>query len=215
MTRVAGKALVVCVVAALLCGCGGGEADREPASQRPTPDAAALDREVRVLVAYASVTGSTAAMAEAVADGVRRVEGASVVVREFDAVTADDLADADAIALGSPTYFAGMPATVKVVLDRWGRDPKIDLTDKIAGAFSTGGGRAGGKESVLTALHAYALSRRMIVAGPLYERGSGAWGELGATARIEPGDEGPDAAELESATRLGERLAGLVARRVP
>ena len=197
-----------------IAGCGG-DTRPNPASQRPALDAAARDGETRVLVAYLSVSGSAASMAEAVAEGARLVEGATVVVRSLDAVTSEELAAADAIAFGSPTYFAGLPAAVKAALDRWGADPSIDLTDKFAGAFSTGGGRAGGKEAVLTALHAYALSRRMIVAGPLYERGEGAWGELGATARIEPGDPGPDAGELESAKRLGERLAGLAARRAP
>ena len=166
----------------------------------------------RVLVAYYSLTGNTEKMARGVAEGIRRVPGVTAVVKKVDEVTKQDLEAADGIILGSPTYYANIPGKMKVVIDDWSWKMKVDFTDKIGGAFSTGGGQVGGKEHVVTSLLLFMLSNRMIVAGPLYqnEKTGSVWGEPGSSAMTGPLDPGVSEQELDSARRLGERIAGLV-----
>jgi NAD(P)H dehydrogenase (quinone) len=167
-----------------------------------------------VLVAYYSLTGHTEQMAQGVAEGIRRVPGITAVVKQVGDVTKQDLEAADGIILGSPTYYANIPGKMKVVIDDWSWKMKVDFTDKLGGAFSTGGGQAGGKEHVVESLLLFMLSNRMIVAGPLYrnEKTGSLWGEPGSAARMGPLDPGVGEQELDSARRLGERIAGLVKR---
>ena len=171
-------------------------------------------RAVHVLVAYYTRTGNTEQMARAVVEGVKRVPGAVVVLKRVEQVTQDDLAQADAIILGSPTYFANLPAAMKEAIDRWNWKWKVDLTDKVGGAFATGGGQMGGKEHVAVSLLLFLLNNRMIVAGPLFEdpEGDDKWGEIAAGAMTGPIDPGVGPAERDSARRLGERVAQVAAR---
>lgn len=167
--------------------------------------------EVHVLVAYYSRSGNTHRFAERVADGARQVPGTRVTIRRVEDVTKEDLQAADAIALGSATYFANIPGRMKVVIDDWNWKWKVDFTDKIGGAFSTGGGQTGGKEFVVNSLLLFMLNNRMVVAGPLYqdEEGEDIWGEAGASAMTGPLDPGVSEQELDAAARLGNRLATL------
>jgi NAD(P)H dehydrogenase (quinone) len=166
----------------------------------------------RVLVAYYSLTGNTEKMARGVAEGIRRVQGVTAVVKKVDEVTRQDLEAADGIILGSATYYANIPGKMKVAIDDWSWKMKVDFTDKIGGAFSTGGGQVGGKEHVVTSLLMFMLSNRMVVAGPLYqnEKTGSVWGEPGSAAMTGPLDPGVSEQELDSARLLGERIAGLV-----
>ncbi len=166
----------------------------------------------RVLIAYYSLTGNTEQMARGVAEGIRRVPGVKAVVKRVDEVTKQDLEAADGIILGSPTYYANIPGKMKAAIDDWSWKMKVDFTDKVGGAFSTGGGQVGGKEHVVTSLLLFMLSNRMIVAGPLYgnEKTGSVWGEPGASAMTGPLDPGVSEPELDSARRMGERIAGLV-----
>ena len=166
----------------------------------------------RIVVAYYSLTGNTEKMARGVAEGIGRVPGVTAVVKKVDEVTKQDLEAADGIILGSPTYFANIPGKMKVVIDDWSSKMKVDFTDKIGGAFSTGGGQVGGKEHVVTSLLLFMLSNRMVVAGPLYqnEKTGSVSGEPGSSAMTGPLDPGVSEQELDSARRLGERIAGLV-----
>jgi NAD(P)H dehydrogenase (quinone) len=165
-----------------------------------------------VLIAYYSLTRNTDKMACGVAEGVRRVPGVTAVVKKVDEVSKPDLDAADGIILGSPTYYANIPGKMKVVVDDWSWKMKVDFTDKIGGAFSTGGGQTGGKEHVVTSLLLFMLSNRMVVAGPLYqnERTGSVWGEPGSSAMTGPLDPGVSEQELDGARRLGARIAELV-----
>jgi len=167
--------------------------------------------EVRVLVAYYSRTGNTEKFARGVAEGVKRVPGAAAVVKRVEDVTREDLEAADAIALGCPTYFGNMPGKMKIVIDDWNWKWKVDFTDKVGGAFSTGAGQVGGKEFTVVSLLMFMLNNRMVVAGPLYQdaEGEDIWAEAGAAAMTGPLDPGVGPPELEQAGRLGERLARL------
>jgi NAD(P)H dehydrogenase (quinone) len=169
---------------------------------------------VRVLVGYYSLTGNTEQMAKGVAEGVKRVAGAVALFKKVDEVSQRDLEAADAIVLGCPTYYANIPGQMKAVIDDWSWKMKVDFTDKVGGAFATGGGQVGGKEHVVTSLLMFMLSNRMIVAGPLYrnEKTGSLWGEPGAAAMTGPLDPGVSEGELDSARRLGERVARITVK---
>jgi NAD(P)H dehydrogenase (quinone) len=164
-----------------------------------------------VLVAYDSLGGNTAKMAAGVVEGARRVPGVNVRLAKVEEVKAEDLRTAAGIVLGCPTYYGTIPGRMKVVIDDWSWKLKVDFTDKVGGAFATGGGQAGGKEFVVMSLLMFMLNNRMIVAGPLYrnDRTGSVWAEAGAAAMTGPIDPGVGEAELDGARRLGERVARL------
>lgn len=168
----------------------------------------------RVLIAYDTLRGHTEKMAQAVEEGARRVPGIVVVRKRVEEVTKDDLVSADGIILGCPTYFANIPGRMKTILDTWNWKLKVDFSDKVGGAFATGGGQMGGKEHTVVSLLLFMINNRMIVAGPLYqdEEGEDKWGELGGGAMTGPIDPGLSPAELDSARRTGERIARLASQ---
>ena len=172
---------------------------------------AAEEKPVEILVAYYSLTGNTEQMAKGVIEGANRVAGVLARLKKVDEVPQKELEAADGIVLGCPTYFANIPGKMKEVLDDWAWKMKVDFTDKVGGAFATGGGQVGGKEHVVVSLVMFMLSNRMLVAGPLYqnEQTGGVWGEAGAAAMTGPLDPGVSQNELDSARRLGERIARL------
>ena len=164
-----------------------------------------------VLVAYYSLTGNTEKMAQGVVEGVQRIPGVAVTLKQVDEIGQADLEDAEAIILGCPTYYGSLPGRMKMVIDDWSWKMKVDFTDKVGGAFSTGGGQVGGKEFVVMSLIMFMLNNRMVVAGPLYQnpQTGSVWAELGAAAMTGPLDPGVGEGELDSARRLGERVARL------
>jgi NAD(P)H dehydrogenase (quinone) len=165
-------------------------------------------------VAYDSLTGNTEKMAQGAVAGAKQVLGVAVVLKPVEKVAKEDLEKADGIILGCPTCYGTLPGRMKVVIDDWSWKLKVDFTDKVGGAFSTGGGQAGGKEFVLVSLVMFMLNNRMVVAGPLYrnDKTGSVWGEVGAAAMTGPLDPGVSEGELDSARRLGERVAGLAAK---
>ena len=177
----------------------------------PPPSGAAKAQPVRVLVAYYSRTGNTEQMAQAVVEGTRRVVGVVTALKKVDDVSKPDLEAADAIILGAPAYYANIPGKMKVVIDDWSWKMKVDFTDKVGGAFATGGGQMGGKEFTAVSLLLFMVNLRMVVAGPLYEdeQGDDKWAEIGAGAMTGPLDPKVGSGELDSAHRLGERIARL------
>lgn len=185
--------------------------------QESQPAGAAPKQTVRVLVAYYSMTGNTKRMAQGVAEGVKRVPGAVPLVKKADEVSKADLEAADAIILGCPTYFANIPGKMKVAIDDWSWKMKVDFTDKVGGAFATGSGQVGGKEHVVVSLLLFMVNNRMLVAGPLYQdaEGDDKWAESGAAAMTGPLDPGVGPKELDSAQRLGERIARLAKKLAP
>ena len=178
------------------------------------PPAPSTAPAARVLVVYYSMTGTTEKMAQRVAEGSRQVPGTAVAVKRVEDVSKEDLEAADAIALGCPAYFGNIPGKMKTLLDDWNWKWKVNFTDKVGGGFATGGGQVGGKEHVIVSLLVFMINNRMVVAGPLFEdaQGEDFWGEIGAAAMTGPLDPGVSDQELESARRLGERLARLSQR---
>ncbi len=184
------------------------------AGDKSQPPKSSKAPTVRVLVAYYSLTGNTEELARSVAEGAKRVPDAVATVKQVGDVTKEDLQAAHAIVLGSPTYYANIPGKMKVVIDDWNWKLKVDFTDKVGGAFATGGGQTGGKEHVVISLLLFMLNNRMVVAGPLYEneKTKSIWAEVGATAMTGPLDPGISDKERDGARRLGERVARLAKR---
>lgn len=185
-----------------------------PGSGRAAAAAPGEPGGVTVLVAYDSLSGNTGKMAAGVVEGAGRVPGVVVLLKKVEEVVREDLERADGIVLGCPTYYGTIPGRMKVVIDDWSWKMKVDFTDKVGGAFSTGGGQVGGKEFVVMSLLMFMLNNRMVVAGPLYrnERTGSLWAEAGAAAMTGPVDPGVGEHELDGARRLGERVAGLARR---
>ncbi len=195
------------------------KASEEPAARTPANLAAPATEKpaVRVLVAYYSLTGNTQRLTEGVVEGVRRVPGVVAVVKKVEEVTKEDLQSAQGIILGCPTYYANIPGKMKLVIDDWSWKWRVDFTDKVGGAFATGGGQTGGKEHVVVSLLLFMLNNRMVVAGPLYQdaEGEDVWAETGATAMTGPLDPGIGPNDLDGARRLGDRVARLAKRLAP
>ncbi len=158
---------------------------------------------VKVLVTYHSLSGNTERMAEAVADGVKSVSGAGVLLKRVGKVTADDLFSADAVVIGSPVYWSNMSGEVKTFIDNWqfkfGVFPEFKLKNKIGAAFATGGQVSSGKEVTMLTILAAMLGNQMIVVS-----GGGAFG---ASATTEGDSPGIDNKELADAKALGRRVA--------
>jgi NAD(P)H dehydrogenase (quinone) len=161
-----------------------------------------------VLIAYYTMTGTTQSLAQVVARGADEVDGVNVILKPVDAVTMDDLRDAEGIILGSPTYYANMAGPMKSFIDSIGLEhDSVFLGGKIGGAFATGGGSGGGKEHVIVSLLLAMINTGMMVAGPSYGDGQNGYALPGAAA-TDPG--APDEftqTEVEDARRLGRRIA--------
>jgi NAD(P)H dehydrogenase (quinone) len=136
-------------------------------------------------------------MAEAVAEGVRSVEGVECVFKAVTQVSNDDWLAADGIIVGSPTYFGQMASKVKRIFDI---TEKVygQLEGKVGAAFTTAGGAGCGHEltnmSIITA---------MLVSGMVVQ-GTTQGPHFGPFAIGEPGDK-----DLKTARDLGLRVAAL------
>lgn len=155
---------------------------------------------MQVLVLYFSKGGNTRRLAEAVAEGVGRVEGVSPVLKTTEDVKKDDFIASEAIIAGSPVYFGSMAAELKRIFDTFvGVRKKME--GKVGAAFATSGDLTGGKETTLLSIIQCLLIYGMIIAGdPMSATGHYGTACVGA----------PDADALENARKLGERVAHLV-----
>jgi len=97
-----------------------------------------------MLIVYYSKTGHTEKMAKAIAEGAREVEGVEVIVKRAEETTNDDLLNADAIVLGSPTYFRLPAWPLKKLIDEsitiYGK-----LRGKLGGIFTSTATQYGGE----------------------------------------------------------------------
>lgn len=103
-----------------------------------------LDDRMRVvLIVTHSRRGFTDNMAKAVADGVEEVPNVKAVVKRVNEVESSDLAEADALAIGSPIYLDCISGELKHLLEntyyKFGKAEKINkLKWKPAAAFVCG-----------------------------------------------------------------------------
>lgn len=94
---------------------------------------------VEVLVLYYTRGGRTEALANAIAEGVNGVDGASARLKRVDYATVDDFISCDAVAFGSPNCFSCMAGLMKDFFDR-ALSIREKVTGKLAAAFTSGGG---------------------------------------------------------------------------
>lgn len=170
--------------------------------------ALAAPAPVKVLVAYHSKGGHTAALAKAVEEGARKA-GADVALRKVADVKCEELKGTDALIVGTPVYWSNMAGEVKTFFDRFTTEcrflpPEFPMKDKLGAAFVTGGEASSGKEIALMTILAAMLGNRMLVAS----EGQA----LGATATTGEGKEPLQEKELVEGRRLGERVARLAKR---
>lgn len=180
----------------------------------------------RIAVVYHSGYGHTGRQAEAVKAGVEQVEGAEALLLTVDEARTrwDDLAAAEAIVFGAPTYMAGASAAFKDFQEATSRavmSQGFAWQDKLAAGFTNSGARAGDKLATLVQIALFAAQHGMhwvnlgLPPGNNTSKGSeedlnrlGFW--LGAGAQSNA-DQGPDVAppesDLATARHLGRRVA--------
>ncbi len=148
------------------------------------------------LVVYDSVTGSTEKMAMAIGHGMQRT-GLDVGIKYVKDALLSELVSADAVVLGSPTYFANMTNRMKRFIDesvKIYRD-NLGLKDKIGAAFTSSKGL--GSEMTLLSLILAMFVHGMVIVGHQS-------GELGAVSLGRPDEK--CIAECEA---FGERIGNL------
>jgi len=103
----------------------------------------------RLLVVYYTGKGSTKRMAEEIGKGAERL-GVEVEVKSVGECGLNDLAEADGIVIGSPTYFSNVSWQVKKLIDEsitlYRKEHK--LRDKVGGCFTSSGTRRDGKDCI-------------------------------------------------------------------
>ncbi|MFX0062910.1 MAG: flavodoxin family protein [Candidatus Hermodarchaeota archaeon] len=122
----------------------------------------------KVLISYFSKSGNTEKVAESIKEGLESVDSIDVVLKKVQETTLDDLTSSDGIIIGSPTYFGGMAAEVKELIDK---SVKIygKLNGKVGGAFTSAGGIGCGSETtVLGVLKAFLIHGMIIQGDQIY-----------------------------------------------
>lgn len=121
-----------------------------------------------IAIVYHSGYGHTAAVAEAVAAGVRSVSGATatLIMAEDTDKHWDALAQADAIIFGSPTYMGSVSAPFKAFMDA---SSKVWMGrgwhNKLAAGFTNSASQSGDKLNTLVQLMIFAMQHGMVWVG--------------------------------------------------
>jgi NAD(P)H:quinone oxidoreductase type IV len=148
---------------------------------------------MKIKIVFYSMYGHIYRMAEAVAEGARSVAGAEVALEQVAELVPDaalertgakqaraafahipigdpkQLADADAIIIGTPTRFGNMAAQMRNFLDQTGGLwAKGALIGKVGSVFTSTGTQHGGQETTITSTHTTLLHLGMIIVGVPY-----------------------------------------------
>jgi multimeric flavodoxin WrbA len=120
----------------------------------------------RIAIVYHSGYGHTRRQAEAVKAGVEQVEGAEALLLTVEEAQMrwDDLASADAIIFGTPTYVAGVSAAFKAFQEASSHavmTKGFGWKDKIAAGFTNSGSRSGDKLATLIQIALFAAQHGM------------------------------------------------------
>jgi NAD(P)H dehydrogenase (quinone) len=194
----------------------------------------------KVLVLYYSSYGHIEKMAQAVAEGAREA-GAQVDIKRVPELVpeevakksgfkldqaapiaaVDDLPNYDAIILGVPTRYGGMPAQMKNFLDQTGGLwMKGALIGKVGSVFASSATQHGGQESTILSTHTVLLHQGMVIVGLPYSfQGQMGVKEVtggspyGATTIADgDGSRQPSENELASARFQGRHVADIAAK---
>lgn len=116
----------------------------------------------------------------------------------------DKMAKADAIILGSPTYFADVSTEMKALIDRSGMVGRAngELYKRKLGAAVVAVRRAGSIHAFDTMNHFFQISQMIIVGSSYWNIGIGR----------EKGEVADDAEGIKTMTQLGENMAWLLAK---
>jgi NAD(P)H dehydrogenase (quinone) len=181
---------------------------------------------IRIAIVYHSGYGHTRRQAEAVMCGVQQVEGAEALLLSVEEAQTrwGDLASAEAIIFGAPTYNGGPSAQFKAFEDASSHavmTKGFGWKDKLAAGFTNSGSRSGDKLSTLIQFALFAAQHGMhwvnLGLPPANHSSTGSEEEmnrlgfwLGAAAQSNT-DQGPDLAppeaDLATARYLGCRVA--------
>ncbi|PPS43268.1 NAD(P)H:quinone oxidoreductase [Chroococcidiopsis sp. TS-821] len=201
---------------------------------------------MKIVIVYYSMYGHTLQMAKAVAEGASSIPQAEVMLRrvqEFPEVdkiidqnefasqvreqqkdipvcTVDDLREADAVILGSPTRYGNMCAQMKQLIDStaqlW---LKGEMEGKPAAVFTSTASTHGGQETTLLTMMVPLLHLGMLIVGIPYSvpgmihtqaRGGTPYGAT--TIAGGQGELQPTSEDLEICKALGRRVAEVAAK---
>ena len=148
---------------------------------------------MKVLIVYYSTYGHIHKMAEAIAAGVRQIQGAEAVLRRVpETLTAEvlekmgateaqkaiahvpvcsveELATADAVIFGTPTRFGNMCGQMRQFLDTTGQLwAKGALVGKVGSVFTSSATQHGGQESTILSFHISLLHHGFVIVGLPY-----------------------------------------------
>lgn len=155
---------------------------------------------LKAIVIFYSRTGNTKKMAESVAKGLE-ASGIEVTLKDVKEATAKELLAFDIIVMGSPTYYGGMAAELKQLLDNSVKfHGKLD--GKIGAAFSSSANVGGGNETTVLDILKAMLIHGMII------QGDPEGDHYGPVAVPDC-----DARATKQCVRLGERLGKLAKNR--
>ncbi|UEQ06288.1 NAD(P)H:quinone oxidoreductase [Halomonas profundus] len=189
----------------------------------------------KVLVLYYSMYGHIETMANKVAEGARSVDGVEVTVKrvpetmdneafkaargkvdqDASVATPAELADYDAIIVGTPTRFGNMSGQMRTFFDQTGGLwAKGSLAGKVASVF-TSTGTTGGQEMTITSTWTTLAHHGMIIVPIGYttpalfdiSKVSGGTPYGASTIAGADGSRQPDDRELEIARHQGEYVA--------
>jgi NAD(P)H dehydrogenase (quinone) len=148
---------------------------------------------MKVLVVFYSTYGHVYKMAEAVAEGAKKVSGAEVEIRrvpetlpdevlekmgavdaqksfsQVPVCTVDELAAADAVIFGTPTRFGNMCGQMRQFLDATGQLwASGALVGKVGSVFASTATQHGGQESTILSFHITLLHHGFVIVGLPY-----------------------------------------------
>ena len=178
-----------------------------------------------IAVVYHSGYGHTQRQAQAVAEGA----GAQLIAIDADGNLPEgsweQLAAADAIIFGSPTYMGGPSWQFKKFADASSKQWYVqEWKDKVAAGFTNSGGMSGDKFNTLVALFALAMQHGMIWVSqglmPSNYKASKrddvnylvSYAGAMAASPVDVGAEGMSPGDLETARQFGRRVAEVTAR---
>ncbi len=117
----------------------------------------------RGLVVYYSKSGNTKAMAEIIAKSMNNND-LPTVLKSVEQTKVDDLLAADAIVIGSPTYYGQMaPQIMQLFTDSVTKHGQ--LAGKVGGAFASSANIGGGNETTIMGILEAMLIHGMIIPG--------------------------------------------------
>jgi len=151
----------------------------------------------KVLVIYYSEGGNTKKMAEYVVEGLKK-ERVDFELKRVEDTSSEDLLEADAIILGSPTYYGTMAYPIKKLLDDSVRF-HTRLEGKIGAAFTSSANIGGGNETTILDILNAMLIHGMIIQG---DPSGDHYGPVAIGS--------PDQRAMKECIRLGTRTARLI-----